>query len=165
MSSSNPAHMPVRCKPWQALLAIVLGLVASTHSWHRDELAHDLLTGGQSLDGVVSAIRHMSASRMCSFSYQFTSPDGAWRSGHASLGSPHCAKLKAEVRKKGQVLVDVLWQAPGRFMLRLDAQDRIRISGGWPTYVLRFALIATGAFILAIAIGSILSVPSKGAEP
>lgn len=95
MPSFNPAHMPVRCKTWQVLLAVVLGLFASSHSWHRDELAHDLLTGGQHLDGVVSAIRHVSASRTCNFSCQFTSPDGAWRSGHAFLGKSPLRKTES----------------------------------------------------------------------
>ena len=82
-----------------------------------------------------------------------------------SLASPHCEKPKAEVRKIGQVVVAVLWRADGRFMLRLDAQDRIRTSGGRPIYVLRFALIVSGALVMTIAIGSIFSVPSKGPQP
>ena len=31
------------------------------------------------------------------------------------------------------------------------------MNGGWPTYVLRFALIASGVFVLAIAITSLLA--------
>lgn len=150
-------YAPINPKPWQFIVAAVLALAASFISWRGDELARKLLADGETIDGTVMEIRHVSESKSCQIFYSFTTPDGKFVADSASIGKPYYRPIKEQFKKDRQrTQVEVLWQDGTGHMLKVDAIERIQNTWGWPKYIMVFVAIGTCVFVLLLAITTYL---------